>query len=297
MVPKTIVGWVRGIRIAVGVGVILVTVACAPKVETGAEAEVIAARERLEASPGGLKVLATIEAHGGLAAWYAAPTSAYHWEYANVTSDTRFKSYLVADNRTRHVYHDLKTHGSYEDAHPVDVQFAWDGTKAWVLPSDFKGVNARFWALTGYYFQSIPFVFSDPGLTYTVQPNEELEGNPYEVVQVSFGVGIGDAPGDTYALYLDPENHRLRAIRYTVTFFGGGNASASGPQRETFFYYEDWMTVDGLNVATHFRGFHVNDGVLGGPKNEAWSSDISFRAPFEAERLVAPVGAAIVPAP
>ena len=73
-----------------------------------------AARERLEASDGGRLVLRAIEAHGGLEAWYRAPTSSYTWEYANVGSDVRFKSFLVADNRTREVYHDLLTTGSYD---------------------------------------------------------------------------------------------------------------------------------------------------------------------------------------
>ncbi|TVR57602.1 MAG: hypothetical protein EA421_00900 [Gemmatimonadales bacterium] len=49
-----------------------------------------------------------------LEAWYRAPTSSYTWEYANVGSDVRFKSFLVADNRTREVYHDLLTTGSYD---------------------------------------------------------------------------------------------------------------------------------------------------------------------------------------
>ena len=73
-----------------------------------------AARDRLEANDGGQLVLRAIEAHGGLEAWYRAPTSSYTWEYANVGSDVRFKSFLVADNRTREVYHDLLTTGSYD---------------------------------------------------------------------------------------------------------------------------------------------------------------------------------------
>ena len=72
------------------------------------------ARGRLEASDGGRLVLRAIEANGGLEAWYRAPTSSYTWEYANVGSDVRFKSFLVADNRTREVYHDLLTTGSYD---------------------------------------------------------------------------------------------------------------------------------------------------------------------------------------
>ncbi|NBC86612.1 MAG: hypothetical protein GVY25_10525, partial [Bacteroidetes bacterium] len=42
-----------------------------------------AARSRLEQSEAGRLLLRAIEAHGGLLAWYQAPTSSYTWEYAN----------------------------------------------------------------------------------------------------------------------------------------------------------------------------------------------------------------------
>ncbi len=294
----------RRVCAVLGAGLLVLAVGCAEKapaddsvVAAGAVAsEVAAAQSRLEASSGGKRILDTINAHGGLAAWYAAPTSAYYWEYANLGSEKRFKTYLVTDNQTRQVYHEIKSDGADDAAQAVVARFAWDGKEAWVQPADFSGINARFWALTPYYFQSIPFVFADPGLIFTELPPEELEGKTYDVVQVGFKSGVGDAPGDTYAVYIDPQTNRLRAIRYTVTFFGDRGAT-DGRKRETLFYYDNWETVDGLNVATHFRGFHVIDGVLGEAKNEAWSSDISFRVSFDSSKLKMPADGAIVPAP
>lgn len=70
------------------------------------------ATARLEASEGGKLVLAAIDAHGGLEAWYAAPTSSYTWEYANEGGDMQFKTYLVAENSSRRVYHEFRTLGS-----------------------------------------------------------------------------------------------------------------------------------------------------------------------------------------
>ncbi len=80
----------------------------------GIDTRVEAARERLAASEGGRIVLAAIEAHGGLEAWYGAPTSSYTWEYSNLGSNVRFESFLVADNSTRRVYHELRTFGTPE---------------------------------------------------------------------------------------------------------------------------------------------------------------------------------------
>lgn len=241
------------------------------------------AHTRLESSPGGQVVLRAINAAGGLEAWYAAPTSAYGWEYANVGSNIQFKSNLVADNASRRVYHRLVTLGDHGAAEPIDARFAWDGSDAWIWTAEIDRVNPRFWASTGYYFSSIPFVLADPGVTYQVLPDEELDGTAYDMVKVGYEEGIGDA-SDTYTLYVDKETDRLAAIRYTVTF---GGRPARG---ETLFYYNDYVTVDGLTVPTHFVGHQFADGKKGDFRNEAWVTDISFHEPFDESQLVMPEG-------
>ena len=95
----------------------------------------VAAAARLTASEGGRIVLAAIEAHGGLEAWYGAPTSSYAWEYSNLGSNVRFESFLVADNATRRVYHELRTFGTPEAVSEVEGRFAWDGEDAWISPA------------------------------------------------------------------------------------------------------------------------------------------------------------------
>lgn len=275
---------------------------CQPP-ETTAAAEVDAigeavreARERLEASEGGQLVLRAINAHGGLEAWFAAPTSSYVWEYSNVGSNIRFKTHLVADNQSRRVYHDLIELGTPDAPKPFDGRLAWDGKDAWISPDTLRAPNPRFWATTGYYFESIPFILADPGLNYTLLPDEELEGKTYDMVRVSYDDGIGDSPGDEYILYVNKESSIVDAIRYTVTY-GRGRPAPGAPLRETLFYYEDYTTVDGLTVAQRFRGFNVVDGEVLGFKNEAWASDISFRRPFDESKLIMPQDGRVQPMP
>ena len=156
---------------------LLFVAACQPQSDVPANAEATdqpsaaeLAQARLEASEGGQLVLRAINAHGGLDAWYNAPTSSYSWEYANVDMDFRFKSHMVVDNASRRAYHDLLELGTHAEALPVDGQFAWDGSDAWISPDTLSQPNPRFWATTGYYFQSIPFILADPGLQYAVMP-------------------------------------------------------------------------------------------------------------------------------
>jgi len=264
--------------------------------EEEVRARVAEARERLTADEGGRVVLKTIEAHGGLEAWYRAPTSSYTWEYANVDADIRFRSYLVADNRSRRVYHDLLVTGPFDDPESVDARFAWDGSEAWVAPASIERPNPRFWALSGFYFQQIPFVLADPGLHYERLPDEELDGERYEMVRVTFEPDVGDSPGDSYTLYVHPETGRVRAIRYTVSY--GRDVEPGADLPETLLYYNDPVTVDGLTVATSFEGYHFTEEEgRGAFKNEAFADSISFRRRFVPSRLEAPENARFLPAP
>jgi len=259
--------------------------------------QVDAARARLTQSEGGRRVLRAIKAHGGLAAWARAPTSAYTWEYANKDADLHFKSYLVVDNRTRRAYHELLTVGAYEKARPVDGRFAWDGERAWIAPDSLQQPNPRFWALTGFYFQQIPFVLADPGLNYRVVPDDTLDGTPHDMVEATFDRGVGDAPGDTYVLYLDKESGRVDAIRYTVSYGQDVPPGADLPQ--TLFDYQDYVTVDGLTVPTRFEGYAYTDSTGASDTRKSWAvaDSISYRRPFDAAKLEAPENARVVPLP
>lgn len=257
---------------------------------SAARANAEEARARLEASEGGRLVLRAIEAHGGLERWFATPTSAFGWEYSNVGANLRFKTEMVAHNRSRHVYHDVVSLGTPDEPGPFEGRMAWNGEEAWFVPADVTRVNARFWALTGYYFQMIPFVFADPGADHELLPEEELDGETYDMVRVSFDEGVGDAD-DYYVTYVDRETGLVRAIRYVVTF--GGRP----PGGETLFYYDDYTTVDGLTVPTRFRGYGFSDGERGDFRNEAWATDIDFGVPFDSTRLAPPDSARIDPLP
>ncbi|MEX2399901.1 MAG: hypothetical protein WD423_03955 [Rhodothermales bacterium] len=260
--------------------------------EDGVSQRVAETEVRLNATEGGALLLEAIDAHGGLEAWYAAPTSSYTWEYANEPADLQFKSFLVADNETRRVYHDLLTVGAYGNPRPVEARFAWTGEDAWMYPDSIESVNPRFWATTGYYFEQIPFILSDPGTFHERMADEELDGEMHDVVRVTFGQGVGDSPGDAYTLLLDKETGLVNAIRYTVTY--GRDPDPDATPSETLFYYEDYVTVDGLTVATHFMGYDAEEMTF---KNEAWADSISFRRRFDPSRLEAPDGARFVPAP
>ncbi len=265
--------------------------------EDEVERRVADARNRLSQNEGGQRLLRAIEAHGGLPAWHRAPTSSYTWTYANEGADLRFKSFLVVDNRTRRAYHDLLAVGAYDDARPVDARFAWTGERAWIAPASLKRPNPRFWALTGFYFQQIPFVLADPGARYEALPDDSIDGTPHDMVRVTFGKNVGDSPDDTYILYLDKASGRVDAIRYTVSYGREVGADADLPQ--TFFDYQDYVTVDGLTVPTRFEGYAYDEDEGPGDtlRNEAVADSISYRRSFDESKLEPPENARFVSLP
>lgn len=265
--------------------------------DSAVQQQVAEARERLTQTDGGERVLRAIEAHGGLAAWYRAPTSSYVWEYANQDADLHFASFLVVDNRTRRAYHDLLRTGPYEDPQPVDAEFAWTGDRAWIAPPDIEQPNPRFWALSGFYFQQIPFVLADPGVNYEALPDDSINGTPHDMVRITFGNDVGDAPDDVYTLYLDKESGQVDAIRYAVTY--GRDVDSDADLSETFFDYQDYVTVDSLTVPTRFEGYSYSDdeGIGDSLRNWARADSISYRRSFDESRLTPPDTARFVSLP
>ena len=245
-------------------------------------------KSRLMESVGGELLLQTIEAHGGLDAWHHAETSSYL-----IRSTGGVQSKMVANNRTRQVYHDIHSMGA--DASSSGAQMVWDGTNAWVYPDTLR-VNSRFMATTWYYFHSIPFILADPGVRYEILPNEVLEDVEYRLLRVTFDDGVGDAPGDHYTLYIHPETYLVDVLRYRSTY-GSGRLPINDEMTETLLDYMDYVTVDGLTVATKFQGFGFSDGLRGDPYYEVMVSEISYRVPFDSLRLTMPSGARIDPGP
>ncbi|MFB6248241.1 MAG: hypothetical protein ABEL97_06705 [Salinibacter sp.] len=68
---------------------------------------------------------------------------------------------------------------------------------------------------------------------------------------------------------------------------------------ETFFDYQNYVTVHGLTVPTRFKGYSYSEtgGVGDTLRNAAVADSISYRRPFDASTLEPPASARFVPLP
>lgn len=112
----------------------------------------VAAEERLVAKPNGSKVLAAINAHGGLEDWYANSPLYFHFDYRPEPGSLARDTYVLNDYVNSRAVHQL--------AVDPDQTFGFDGTDAW--------------SLTLYYFVGLSFVPADTGINFEALLATEL---------------------------------------------------------------------------------------------------------------------------
>lgn len=167
--------------------------------------------ERLAGNAAGQKIKKAMEAHGGLATWYENGPLRFHFNYQPLDGNTPRNTIQVSDNWSAKARHKM--------AADTNRQFGWDGSKAWALPDASEiPFDARFWALTPYYFVGIPFVLGDKGVHLEEVGEDSLEGDTYDLVKATFGEEVGDAPDDYYIVYLDQATGKVAAYRYVVSY-------------------------------------------------------------------------------
>jgi len=207
------------------------------------------ARKRLEATDAGQLVWKSIEAHGGLRSWLAPGTIAFRFDYHPVGDSSR----RMHTRQRVDLWRARAVHEEVEDDPDdgAEATFGWNGEVAWIRPGpDAFPITPRFWALTPYYFVGMPFVLGDPGVHFERLDDAELDGKTWTLVKATFDPGTGDAPDDYYIVYLDPETHRLHALRYVVSYpgFEGKMFEPGGHTPETLMRFTEPTEVGGLTL-------------------------------------------------
>lgn len=233
------------------------------------------------ASPTAEEVVdAMIEAHGGMARWAAAPTVSFEDEFRPGEAEAGQPSRVTVEQGSRRAYIDFPG---------TDTRIAWDGERAW--SENWPGpYPPRFLALLNYHFLNLPWLAKDPGVVLGAPGHARLPDDPteYVTVKITYEPGVGDTPDDYYVLYVDPETHRLKATEYIVTYRAllPEGVEATEPH---VLVYDEFATVDGLVVPTHYTIYKQDGSVYGTSAIRDWS----FERPFDASRMTMPEGAVL----
>ncbi len=182
-----------------------------------------------------------LEAHGDWEQFYQGKGMSYQMIHeTNLTRETHF-----INLESRKVRIDAQ-----------NFQMGFDGEQTWISPNReaFGGRSIRFYHNLYFYFYTIPYVFTDPGVTVTKVENRMLNGVSYPTFAAKFDADKGDSPDDQYYMLIDPETNRMAYLLYTVTYYGNPNPSLSALK------YEDYRDSNGITFPRLMTGYtYEND--------------------------------------
>ncbi|MCB9765748.1 MAG: hypothetical protein H6739_38595 [Alphaproteobacteria bacterium] len=256
-------------------------------------ADAVAARlaethARLAQSEAGQQLRRTLDAHGGLEPWLSAGTVTFTFDYRPLGKPERR---MYTRNEV-----DLWSARARQIEQGGDASLGWDGEVAWIVPwpEAFPG-DARFWALTPYYFTGMPWVVADPGTRLSLLEPVEVLGQRWTRLKVTYAAGTGDSPDDYYVLFIDPETDRMGALIYIVSYPGFFEEGQSSPEK--FMRYLDHAEVDGLSVVGRIETLQWDPETLtpGDKTTDVDVTDVSFGRPWPAALFKAPPGAYRIP--
>ncbi|MEM6735554.1 MAG: DUF6503 family protein [Bacteroidota bacterium] len=242
------------------------------------------AKARLQVSSAGQKLWETIEAHGTLSTWFTNGPISFHFDYQPLDGTLRRNTYQVVDK--------WSVRAVQEMAENREVKFGWDGTKAWTYPDTIDlPINPRFWSITPYYFVGLPFVLADEGVILEELGQKEYNGTTYDLIKASYEKGIGDAPGDYYVIYINPETKLMESLRYIVSypgFFPDGNHSP-----EKFMEILGTQIIDGIIVPTGYKTYWFKNDEPAEHITNIEVTEVSFVPAIENSYFDVPSGAKI----
>ena len=243
-------------------------------------------KDRLSASEAGQRIWQAMEAHGGLTQWYANGPLHFQFNYQPLDDGTSRNTYEVANYWSAQTRHQL--------AEDTTVQYGWDGQQAWATDTASVPYNVRFWSLTPYYFVGIPFVLGDEGVNLESLGEDTFEDKTYDLVKVTFGENVGDAPDDYYVIYVGQENNRVGALRYIVSY--PGYFPDGGHLPEKLMACDGTQTVEGITLPQGYRTFwwKEDEDTVGEHITDISVSEIAFRPEVRQDYFATPQGAVVI---
>lgn len=210
-----------------------------------------------------------LKANGGLEKWKSFKSLEYDLKHER---DSVASEHYVLDLQNRK---DLTVADSF--------QIGYDGEHVWVAPNrkSYKGRSARFYHNLYSYFFTIPFIVSDPGIKYGVD-TLTVDGKLFDVINISFDKGVGDADQDSYKILVDPISHKMEMLLYTVTFYSG-----EAHENYNLLKYEAWNQISGIMLPTKLVGFKYSNGKIGDRRYEVTFSNIRLTTQSPDQELFA----------
>lgn len=215
------------------------------------ENRVSKAKQKLSKTEAGKIVWQSMNAHGGLENWYKNGPLSFRFDYQPLDNSVRRNTYQTIDTWSLKVKH--------SETQDRSNQFGWDSNDFWVKAKDSTtfGYDTRFWSLTPIYFVGQPFILDGTGVNLSKLEQVKYKDILYDRVKVTFDAGTGDAPDDYYILYMNATTHKLKVIRYIVSYPGYFEKGDHLPEK--FMELEGEQTISGVSFPQAYRTYWLDD--------------------------------------
>ena len=104
--------------------------------------------------------------------------------------------------------------------------------EAWLDGKKVEGDELKTWLDRGYgawvndtYWLLMPYKLQDPGVNLTYEGTEQLDGNTYDKLHLSFG-NVGLTPGDEYWAWINRDTHLMDRWAYLLQAAPGEQRAA-----------------------------------------------------------------------
>jgi hypothetical protein len=123
--------------------------------------------------------------------------------------------------------------------------------EAWVDGKKVEGDELKTWLDRGYgawvndtYWLLMPYKLQDPGVNLTYAGTEQLDGNTYDKLHLSFG-NVGLTPGDEYWAWINRDTHLMDRWAYLLQAAPGEQRAAA----PTPWRWQGWQRFGKIMLA------------------------------------------------
>lgn len=147
-----------------------------------------------------------------------------------------------------------------------------------VITGEQPALLGHIFRKTNYYWFTMMFKLSDPGVNHKMLPSRNVDGITYKVVEMSFGDNVGESSKDRYILYVNPKTYRVDQFLYNATGFG---------LTEPNIVKVKYEKVDGIYIPTYRKYAPADwDGnVIKESWTEQFSKNVKFNNGYNLENI------------
>lgn len=230
-----------------------------------------------------------IQAHGGMENWQKAKSISF--DHKMIDPRTPNEPWVSKE------FHDPISRRTYQHWPLDNARLAFDGERTWTVNWG-KGNPPAMMARVAFYFLNLPWVTQDESVQLAEPGRGKLphtaDSKEFIIVRMTYRDGN---PFEYYDLYIDPDDHLLKGILYTVTYRPLFDAFGMPPEVKVMGpfvkAYTDFVDVEGLKMASRYDTFRSLDGKTYVTMGEHYAENFSLNRPFDESRLKMPAGAKI----